>query len=198
MPAVGRYNELEVLTRISMGSEKAFALFYENYHSDLAARIMRILKNREQAEEVLQDVFSKIWLRRESIMEIEDIQAFLYVSARNGCLNQLKANIRKEALEKSYFNEQDMAYSLPPLDTLSLDDYYDKLIEAVDKLPSQQKKVYVLSRVDRKKYLEIAEELGISKETVKKYLQLANQSIKSQLSGHRDSMVSLLLFFLFF
>lgn len=198
MSSIRKDNELNILVQISAGDEKAFAVFYNRYHVKIAARIMRILKNKEQTEDILQDVFYKIWMKRESILEIDNMEAFLSVSARNSCLNLLKANIRKQALEKDYFQEQYVAYENPVFDNRSENDCYHKLTEAIAKLPQQQQRVYVLSRIDRKKYIEIADELKISKETVKKYLQLANQSIKNQLTKQKDSVISFFFLFFFF
>lgn len=182
-------DEIHMLKEVSEGNQLAFGFFYDRYHSPLLRRVCSILNNKEQTEEVLQDVFSKIWIQRTSITKIQDIESYLFILARNSCLNVLKANIRKQALETTYCREYTQQDHLP-LEKSSIDDYYDWLEEAVERLPCQQKKVYLLSRVSRKRYLDIADELDISKETVKKYLQLANQSIKNHLSKHKDSIVS--------
>ncbi len=187
-----------LLWKISCGDQHAFAQFYEYYHQKLAPYVFSILKDKEQTEDILQEVFSKLWLQRQHINHIENIDAYLSTFARNRCLNLLTSNIRKQALEASYMQQQVDEDTFLSSDKPTEKEYYEWLDKAIDTLPSQQRKVYLLSRIDRKKYLDIANELEISKETVKKYLQLANQSIKTYLNKHKDSVISLLLFFIFY
>lgn len=190
-------NEKDLLQRVSCGDEQAFTSFYERFHAVIAARAFCILKNKPQAEDVVQEVFSKVWAKRASITNIQNIESYLSVLARNSCLNLLKANIRKQILEANYV--QDMISDEAGFfsDVASEKEFYKLLDRAIERLPQQQQKVYLLSKVDRKKYLDIASELKISRESVKKYLQLANQSIKSYLTKHKDSIVGIILFFSF-
>lgn len=189
--------EESILERISCGDEMAFASFYERFHGTIAYRAYRLLKNKPQAEDVVQEVFSKVWAQRASIVGIQDAEAYLSVLARNSCLNLLKANIRKQSLEARYAQDMLLEEDVFFEEGVSESERYRLLDRAIERLPRQQQKVYLLSRVDRKKYLDIASELEISRESVKKYLQLANQSIKSYLAKHKDSIVGIILFFSF-
>ncbi|MGV3557246.1 RNA polymerase sigma factor [Larkinella arboricola] len=168
------HQEHEVLGRIAQGDEKAFAALFDHYHQRLGIHIYRITKSTELAEEIVHDVFLKIWLNRELLSEIENFQAYLFVLSKNAALNGLK----KLANEQARTTELD-ADQLQIAETIEDDYRYLLIDEAIDRLPFQQRQVYLLSRHERLSYAEIAERMSLSRETVKKYLQLSTESISS-------------------
>ncbi|HLS94575.1 MAG TPA: sigma-70 family RNA polymerase sigma factor [Sphingobacterium sp.] len=192
MTYLSEYKQTMLYKAIARGDQKAFAEFYRSRFDRLAATVYYILKDKQQAEEVIQDAFHTIWDRRSEIELIGNVDAYLFVLAKNKSLNYLRSNVRRKQLESSFREEPREVYvEQGP----SEPDYYVWVDRAVELLPPQQKNVYILSRVRRKKYLEIAEEMNISRESVKKYLRLANDSIKRYLTAHKDSIVSLFLIF---
>lgn len=192
-----RHHTPQNLTAISKGDELAFARFYKAHFERLATEVFHILKDKSQTEEVLQDVFTTLWNKRENILSITNVEGYLFVLARNASLNQLRRNIRRAKVEIDYMQQQDSWEA--ETDEPTQEERYMPWIEmAIEQLPAQQKKAYILCQFKRKKYLEIATEMNISRESVKKYLQLARLSIKSFLTKHRDSIVSLFFTFLFF
>ncbi|WP_270089464.1 sigma-70 family RNA polymerase sigma factor [Sphingobacterium sp. SYP-B4668] len=189
------YTEQEFLYQISIGNRDAFTAFYMLHHQELGRTIGKFIKNREQTEELVQEVFVKLWLKRDILAKVENIRSYLFVLAKNTSLNTLKKNIRVETerIEWLRSEETQIRNQVQEIDESA---YYQLLDRAIDNLPPQQKKVYLLSRSGRKKYVEIAEELQISKETVKKYLQLANASIVSYLQKNKDFTFLFILLFL--
>lgn len=187
----------EICSAISEGCEQAFARLYNLHFDRLAAPVFYLLKNKEETEEVLQDVFFSIWNRRFEINKIINIEAYLTVMARNAALNKVKSNIRRKALESNFILENEVLYD--DSSVAESESLYDELVnEAIAQLPPQQQRAFILSRFGRKKYLEIAAEMEISKETVKKYLQLARSSIKAYLVERKDSIISVILSFFIF
>ncbi|WP_207509540.1 RNA polymerase sigma factor [Telluribacter humicola] len=168
--------ENEILQQVSQGSERAFATLFHYYHQRLGVHIYRITRSEELAEEIVQDVFLKIWLNRELLTDIDNFPVYLYVISKNAALNCLK----KVANEKSRTIDLDLIPDAAYAPDTSEEDYRYLLIdEAIDRLPTQQRQVYLLSRHERLPYTEVATRMSISKETVKKYLQIATESISS-------------------
>ena len=151
----------------------------------------------EQAEEIVQDVFLKIWINRESLSHIQSFKAYLFVMSKNQALNCLKKAIRELKYQHQWHEEEGCEEQLV-LQDVPENRYYTLLDIAIDRLPSQQQKVYLLSRHERLKYAEIAQVMGISRETVKKYLQLAVAHISTYLEAHSDMVMLFILFFKFF
>ncbi|WP_164111652.1 MULTISPECIES: RNA polymerase sigma factor [Sphingobacterium] len=192
-----RHENRHLYTAISEGDEGAFATFYSIHFDRLATAVLCLLKNKAQAEEVLQDVFCTVWNRRAEICSILNMEAYLFVLARNAALNRIKVDVRRKKVEQDFFAENSPNFDF--IDTTSDQHRFDKLLdEAIAQLPLQQKRVFVLSRFERKKYLEIATDMEISRETVKKYLQLASTSVKNYLLRRKDSVISLFLAFFIF
>lgn len=181
---------------ISQGSQRAFADLYNLYFDDLVNKVQSILKDREVTKDLVQELFTKLWFERERLSTVEDVPAYLFILARNRCLNKLKASVREDAKRLQYLAEQETEEAYTLSSELEMD-YYTQLEIAVKSLPGQQQKAYVMSRRLRRSYAEIAQEMQISKESVKKYLQLATSSIKRYLNDNKNSIVSFLLFFFF-
>ncbi|KQS27783.1 RNA polymerase sigma factor [Dyadobacter sp. Leaf189] len=172
------HRESEVLRRVSEGDERAFAALFNHYHQRLGMHIYRITRSEELAAEVVQDVFLKIWLNKELLAEVNNFPVYLYVISKNAALNCLK----KAASESARIVDVDLhSEHFPVADTIEEDHRYLLIDEAIDLLPPQQKQVYLLSRHQRLSYAEIAAQMNISRETVKKYLQIATESISSHI-----------------
>jgi RNA polymerase sigma-70 factor (family 1) len=175
--------ENDLLLRVADGDEQAFSELFNTHHQLLGTHIYRITGSAELAEEVVQDVFLKIWLSRESLAAVQHFRAYLFVISKNHALNCLR-KLAKERLRQKTIEENAMV--LLPEDNSGLDAYYSLLDEAIDHLPPQQQKVYLLSRHKRLKYDEIASQMGLSRETVKKYLQASTHSITNFVQSNMD------------
>ncbi|MBD1384582.1 sigma-70 family RNA polymerase sigma factor [Mucilaginibacter rigui] len=187
--------EKELLLKVANGDEHAFSELFNTHHQLLGTHIYRITDSVELAEEVVQDVFLKIWMSRETLTNVQNFRAYLFVISKNHALNCLrkvaKERIHQKTLEKN-------ALSITPDDSPGLAGYYSLLDEAIDHLPPQQQKVYLLSRHNRLKYDEIARQMGLSRETVKKYLQGATHSITSFVQSNIDISAMIILVSAFF
>lgn len=181
--------------RIAKGDERAFARFYYQYQDFVAKHAFRLLKDREQAKEIVQDVFVNLWQKQHLFVDVADLDAYVFVATKNSCLASIRSRIREKGKLAAWREELPDLLMIPDEHPAAL---YELLDRAIDELPPQQRKVYLMSRHNRKKYVEIANDLNISKETVKKYLQLANQSIQSYVNRYKDIVISLFLFFYFF
>ncbi|QKJ30256.1 RNA polymerase sigma-70 factor [Mucilaginibacter mali] len=197
MPVPSLSNDDELLLQVADSNEAAFTRLFENYHQQLGLFIFRLTDSMEMAEEVVQDVFLKIWTNHHELAGIRNFKAYLFVAAKNHALNCIKKAVRQQkhqlVWEVETIGEEQLL--IPDADD---NKYYSLLDTAIDRLPPQQQKVYLLSRHERLKYAEIAEEMNLSRETVKKYLQHAVTFISNYCEAHSDMVVFLLLFFKFF
>jgi RNA polymerase sigma-70 factor (family 1) len=187
--------EKELLLKVACGDEHAFSELFTTHHQLLGTHIYRITGSIELAEEVVQDVFLKIWMSRETLTTVQNFRAYLFVISKNHALNCLRKLAKERMYQKTL---EENAVALTPADNSVLDTYYSLLDQAIDHLPPQQQKVYLLSRHNRLKYDEIANQMGLSRETVKKYLQGATHSITSFVQSNIDISVILILASVFF
>jgi RNA polymerase sigma-70 factor (family 1) len=173
-------NPEELLLNISEGDHKAFAVLFKMYYKKVEEYIFRITDSELLTQEVVQDVFAKMWAGRGTIKEIKCFKAYLLVVARNHAFNCLKRIAREKQREKEWIHNTLKSISQETEESDGID--YNSLIDAaIELLPSQQKKVYLLSRVNKMKQEEIASELNIALETVKKHMVLALRFIKNNI-----------------
>lgn len=177
------------------GDEHAFSELFNTHHQLLGAHIFRITDSVELAEEVVQDVFLKIWMSRETLTTVQNFRAYLFVISKNHALNCLR-KVAKERIHQKTLEENILPFATE--ENPGLDGYYSLLDEAIDHLPPQQQKVYLLSRHNRLKYDEIASQMGLSRETVKKYLQGATHSITAFVQSNMDISAMIILISTFF
>lgn len=171
--------EKALLSLVSKGNEIAFRQLYHLWQSHLSSYIFSITKSSELTAEIVQDVFLKIWQNRENLSNIDNFKAYLFAVSHNYALNELRNLIRKflmfQKWEKHILEETDENFDDAKTNDLILVD------EAIDKLSERQKEIYLLHRHEKLTYQQIAEQLGISKETVKTHLGMAIKSIIKQL-----------------
>lgn len=171
----------EMLQRLRAGDERAFRFIYDQYYGLLCRFANQLLHDTAVAEEIVDDVVFNLWLHHEDIEITCSLRAYLLRSVRNRCLNELNsASRRKELSLSSLSNEDNMAF----LDYLFADDSHplgeliereleSELRKAIEALPAECRVVFKKSRIECKKYEEIASELGISVNTVKYHMKHA-------------------------
>lgn len=172
--------EKRLLVLTSRGNEASFEQLYNCYRGWVYV-IANLLVKSEEAEDLLQDVFTKVWMEREQLSNIQNFKAWLGTITRNSVYNFLKRNAIREKLDRKTANAPHQEIDTPFTITEFRDLRY-VLHEAIIELPSQQQKVFTMGRIDGLKHTEIADHLGISKETVKKHMMAALKSIKKALS----------------
>ncbi|WP_293302438.1 RNA polymerase sigma factor [Pedobacter sp. UBA4863] len=173
-------NEQSLLNLIAKGDERAFKDIFYHYVSPLSNFVQKVTNDVAITEEVVQDTFITIWLKKETISEIENFGGYLYTVCRNNALHALK-KIAKTTLVTELLTDD---YNDCIAEEIDYIEEFRKLVDlSIQKLPAQQKKVYTLSRYDKLKHQEIAKQLGISIETVKKHIQLATSFLEADLKS---------------
>lgn len=191
MAAILTYDENELLLRVSKGDEEAFRILYDLYRNKIFFITWKLTHIETLAEDVVQEVFIKLWLHKEELSGINYFNSYLNILTRNHIFNHL----RKLANEEAYLRELNAkeAYAThDSFDTLVNNELQNLLNRAVALLPPRQKKVFFLSRIEGLKHKEISAHLHISRSTVKSHMMEALRFIKGYLIHHRGPLIFLL------
>ncbi|WEK37139.1 MAG: RNA polymerase sigma-70 factor [Candidatus Pseudobacter hemicellulosilyticus] len=172
-------NALPLLVQqVSAGSQQAFRQLYHYFYQRLYHFAFSLIRTREHAEEIVEDVFIKLWHQRAGITAIGNLKVYLYTATRNTALNYLERRARENSLLS--FGEVDISLAEPgysPEQLLITAEIYGKIRQAVEQLPPRCKLVFKLVREDGLKYKEVAEVLGISINTIDAQMAIAVQRI---------------------
>ncbi|MES3017049.1 MAG: RNA polymerase sigma-70 factor [Bacteroidota bacterium] len=172
--------DFDLISRLRNDDELAFGIVFEKYSGKLYNFSYRFLKNREQCQEVVQETFLSLWVNRKRLDDQYPIAPYLYTITRRLTLNTLRNIASSEsAMSKLWVNMQQVSNETE--DEVNLEDLRRFTEEVLSRLPQRQQLVYRMSRQQELSYDEIAEELNISRNTVKNHLVAALKTIKTQL-----------------
>ncbi|WP_163716541.1 RNA polymerase sigma-70 factor [Mangrovibacterium lignilyticum] len=182
-------NEKEIFRKMCRGDEGAFEYFFKKYYHRLYSYSLEILKDGLAAEEIVEELYTSIWEKRSQIELQSSPGAYLFKTAYNHCLNQIK---HKKVEDKyySYFKNQlaiadlEIANNSYPLSTLIEREFEASLEKSIEKLPDQCQQIFRMSRLEGRKNQEIAEKLKISVNTVKTQLQRALARVRKDLKHY--------------
>lgn len=186
-------DQSKLLYELSQGSELAFTQLYNQYKNVVFSTALKITKSRDLAEEVVQDVFLKIWQNHENLAEITNIENYLFIISRNLIFDMIKKIARDSAVTT---NVNYKSTSANDTDEAIKDDQYNIILnQIVEQLPPQQQKIYKMAKWDGLSHQKIGEDLGISTETVKKHMAQALKFVRIKISPYMNMFMTLLLFF---
>ncbi len=181
--------EKELLTEISGGNEKAFRTLFSGYYKQLFNYIYSFIKSKQIAEELVMDVFLKIWLGRDIIPQIEKFDAFLFRVAHNKSIDFLRSAAKDPKFQDLLWDQIQLANDVQADSSILLQEYEAKLRKAVSLLSPQRKKVYQLSREQDMTHDQIAVQLKLSKNTVNNHIVDAQIFIRTYLSKNYDILI---------
>ena len=183
----------ENIVSIRLGNEKAFEELIREMYPSVYFYVKNIVKNYEDAEEITQDTFVKLWDKRKLIDEDANIKAYVFVIAKNFALLNLREKKKNpvECFSENLELELKMLASQNPESIILLDETKCKIREAVAGMPDQRKKVFLLSRQFGYTYKEIASQLDISVKTVEKHMGKALQEMRMLLKKEDRNALSL-------
>jgi len=174
--------EKEEVIALIKGDVKAFNLLYERYHRPVHANILKLVNSPELAMEILQDVFLSLWQYRSKINPDQSVGGWLFVVSYNRSLNTLR-NKLKESID--YVAEYPIGLAVDE-DTPLLEETFmlqmQMLEEAVAFLPKRKQEVFRMCRYEGRSKEDVANLLGISRQSVSDYLKQANKAIKEHIA----------------
>lgn len=172
-------NDSKLLEGIRSGNASYYEEVFRKYYQPLCLFALKYVKDHSESEEIVQDVFVRIWQKKEELVISTSLKSYLYQAIRNTCLNHLKHNNIKLEYQKNAANPSSTANAGDTLVALELE---VRIRDTLNKLPTERKKIFLMSRNDGLKYREIAEKLNISIKTVENQMSKALQFLKSELA----------------
>jgi len=168
-----------------------FERLFRFYYSTLCGYANSFLQDPDAAEEIVQEVMIKIWVNRESIKITTSIRSYLFRAVRNGCMNLIKHLEVRDAY-KTWNEALGEGFERSHEDQMIVSELEQKIRKAIDKLPLERRKVFILSRYDNLTYAEIGAKLGISVKTVENQMSKALRTLREELAEY---LPWLILFF---
>ena len=186
-------NEIMLIKAFKKGDSKAFEQLFERYHKKLFAFLYQLFHSKEDAEEIVQETFVKIWEKREEFIEGYPFESFLFKIAKNAFLNMNRKNINRRVFEERlhWFYET----SSENTDEYLIFKETREIIEVlVEDLPPRRKEIFLLRRMEGLSRKEIAKKLNISVITVDNQLLKANKILKEELKKYSLLLMVLLIY----
>jgi len=159
-------------------TEQSFDLIFRTYYQQLCAFAMNYVDSIEEAEEIVQEVFAKVWDKISEIQIQTTPKSYLYGAVRNSCFNFLKHQKVKQAYVAHELHVKKEGFEN---DRLEADEIGDAISTAVGKLPERCRMIFEKSKFEDKKYREIAEEMDISVKTVENQMGRALKFLRKEL-----------------
>ena len=182
----------ELILLLRKGDMAAFDAIYNKYCLKLHEFVLRYLKQEEDAEGIVQEVFIKIWEARGKIDVYASFESFLFTIAYNTIISLLRKRVSETKSREYLKSLQQIDTADTIIDELQFKDLYQRLHSLLQQLTPRQKEIYVLSREEGMTHNEIAQKLNISESTVNNHLVTTLKYLKS----HIDSSLSVNILFI--
>lgn len=193
MAQYSQYSDEQLFQLLQDGGEKVFEIIYERYHKPVYAYLMGFLKDGTMVEELTHEVFMKIWEIRGQVQLHTSFSSYLFRICHNKAINALqKIAVDNKLRDRVLLHLQ--AQSSPEIPASGSLEEYDRLLEdALESLPPQRRKVFLLCREEGKTYDETAAQLGISRNTVKEHMVKAQKALRNFLDEKGEMAFILIL-----
>ncbi len=185
--------DLKYFEKIKNGDETAFSELFREYYQPLYRFAGRFISDSQTSENVVQDIFVKMWTERSGIEIKSNLKSYLFSAVRNQCLNVLNRENRVFPIDEAVSADADESNN--PAEDMEKTEQYSEVAKAVESLPEQCRRIYLMKRYDGMSYNEIAEALGISVNTVKTQIKRALKLLTEKLQYLKTLIF--LIFFLF-
>lgn len=176
-------SEQEIIGAIREGNERIFEETFRKYYQSLCNYANSILKEMDEAEEVVQNLFLSIWEKRSDLEINISLKSYLYRAVHNHCLNRIKHLKVREEYQQYAVNFYDASYESVS-QTVMKNELETKIEEAIRKLPEQCRLIFRMSRFEDLKYHEIAEQLELSPKTVENQIGKALKILRVELAEY--------------
>lgn len=180
-------DEKLLLVHLKRGDEAAFEAIYRKYSAKLFVHVLRLVKDRDTTEDLLQEVFIKAWNNREGIDPEKSYGAYLFTIAKHTVYN----HFRRASLEvqvAAYIASQSSEIYRHVEEELATREYSEAIQKAIDRLPPKRREVYIRCKIEGMSYEQVADELGCSVAAINAHIVKATKTIKSHL-GLTDAII---------
>jgi RNA polymerase sigma-70 factor (ECF subfamily) len=186
------YITRELLIRLKKGDIQAYDQIYDKYCHKLYSFVFRILKDEGDSEDIVQEVFIKIWESRENLDDNKTLNSFIFTIAYHSSVNLIRKRISSSKYCEYLKKELVVEFQDNPFSEIEFNELNRQVEKLIDSLPDRQKHVFLSHRELGLTYPEIAEEMGISQNTVENHMVKALKYLRQNL---RSFLVATRMFF---
>jgi RNA polymerase sigma-70 factor (ECF subfamily) len=192
------HNELNYFKAFKEGNNDAFNFYFNKYYNRILGFSIQFLYDKDEAKNITQEAFLKLWINKDKIQTETGIQPFLFTYAKSICLNVLRHNKVKDRFKNDLLNQKERQLDSQILnsmnfDSLELTELEVLINKVIAELPEKTKQVYLKKRFENKKNEEIATEMGVSQKAVEAHMTKALKILKEQLSDYLPSFIIITL-----
>lgn len=184
-------NNSDLILHLKKGNADAYAYLVDTYNHKLCLYANSLMNDVPVSEDIVQNVFIKVWERRDNLNTNFSIKSYLYKSVYNTCINEYKRNQSVTALEKKYIEELERIIDNKDIDMM------EKLIglvkDAIQELPPKCKEIFLLSKKEGLTHIEISEYLNLSKNTIERQINIAFSRIRENVGNKTDVILFFVL-----
>ena len=181
-----KLSDQKLIKQIAKGNQLAFTQLFDKYWKSLSSTACKVLKDRDAAHDIVQEIFVDLWLKRENL-SVEHVSSYLHTAVRYRVIN----HIQKHRVSMTDLDFVDEFKSLNTTEEfLNLRELHEVLKQSVSELPPQCSKVFRMSRFDYLSNKEIADKLGLSVRTVENHIAQAIRLLRPKI---KKTILSLLL-----
>ena len=182
--------------RLSKGDQSAFSRIYDEYKGRLSYKLLVLLKDEKLAEELLQDLFLKVWENKEKIDPSKSFKAYLYKITENAVID-LYRRAKKETVVLAQIKLANTEFYNHVEDLILQKENEDLIQTLLNQLPPKRREIFIQCKIHGRSYKEVSEEYGIAVTTINDHIQKSMIFFKSKLNSGRNIPYSLLLLYLF-
>jgi RNA polymerase sigma-70 factor (family 1) len=187
------HSDESLLALIARDDTSAFTTLYNKYWEELFTRAARLIGNKEDAADIVQEIFLSLWNRRAALDINSSLSAYLFTSVRYQTIHYIEKNITRKEYVDLLSGLSEQYENTSPESALQAKELGETIQSAISRMPPKMKEVYLLSRQEGLTHNQIADRLNISEETVKKHIQHALQLIKNEIAKSSFSLASILV-----
>jgi RNA polymerase sigma-70 factor (ECF subfamily) len=178
-------SDAELVRRIRAGDERALELVFRAHFAGMAIFVQRFVYAADVAEELVQDIFLKLWTKRQQLADIESLKTYLYRASRNQALNHLRRLKLERRWQEEHGGEDEPVANIGADEEATEQELSQAVQEAIGRLPPRCREVFLLSRDGGLTYAEIARTLDISVKTVETQMGRALKALRTALQRYR-------------
>lgn len=182
-------NDKYLIEQVKAGNKQAFEQVFRSYYQDLCRFALFLSCRPEDSEEIVQEMFFKLWQNHKSLTVPVSVKSYFYTSIKNAVLNKLK----HEKVKSAYIESKlDLEFDLDSSEIMENAESLKNIEHAINQLPEKRREIFMKCKLDGMKYKDIAEELGISIKTVENQMGEALKFLREKLSGKELIFILLL------
>ncbi|TLP80115.1 RNA polymerase sigma factor [Maribacter sp. ACAM166] len=189
---MGFKNHFFLAQRLKLGDSKAYDFLMEDFYQNLCLYSYSLIHDHEKAEDIVQNVFVELYVKRTNINPKLSLKNYLYRSVYNGFIDQYRKNKPVINLEKKYLEALDHVVEN---DSENLEELLGKLQQEIDSLPKKCKQIFLLNKKEGLTHIEISEYLGVSIKTIEGHMTRAFKILNKKLGAKMDALLFLLFKF---